>query len=438
MRRISVLLALAAVVLSVLVAYTYKLRADSARRQPVSATPEIKTGYEALASTGWRYEKDDPRTNKPVVRVTAKSFEATHEPSTFELHDLALRLYSKDGSKYTFVRSGRALFNEGSGILKSDGKVMIVMNVPSDKDAEKKEDVEKRVHVETSGVTYETKTGRAMTDQPASFVFPAGDGQAVGAEYDPNTNELHLKSQIKLDWIGNGPAENKMHVEAGDLVYKEREQKIYLSPWSKLVRQSTTIQAGNSVVTLVDGALHQIESDHPAGTDIREGRRTAYSAEHMTGLFNDDGVLVNIIGEKNAKVIATEPGSRTTITGDRADLRFTVDTKAQPNGQTRDDSILHLVLADGHAAAESKPLPAARSADAGNADSAQRTHCARDEAGRAGSKRDPKPVAGATGVPAESARPVASNAGCIAIADHLRGEQLHRHISGVECGDAHG
>ena len=357
MRRISLLIALAAIALSAIVGYTYKLRSDIVRHQRVAATPEIRNGYEAVAKIGWQYQKDDPRTNKPVVRVTAKSFEATHDPSTFELKDLALRLYNKDGTSYTYVRSGRALFNEGTGILKSDGPVTIVINVPSDKDPTKDEDIDKRVHVETSGLTYETKTGKARTDQPATFKFSAGGGSAVGADYDPNTHQLHLKSQIKLDWVGNGPAENKLHVETADLVYKELEQKVYLSPWSKLVRQTTTIQAKNAVVLLEDGALHQIEADTPTGTDDREGRRTDYSADHMTGLFNEDGVLVNIIGDKNARVVATEPGSRTTITGDRADLRFAVDTKALPNGQTRDDSDLHLVLADGHAIAESKPLP---------------------------------------------------------------------------------
>lgn len=357
MRRISVLLAFAAILLSAVVAYTYKLRVQKDSTRPLAPAPEIKNGYEALANMGWHYEKDDPQTNKPVVKVTAKSFEATHDPSTFELKDLALRLYNKDGSSYTYVNSGRALFNEGSGVLKSEGPVSIIMNVPSATDAENKDAVAKRVHVETSGVTYETKTGKARTDQPASFVFSAGDGQAVGAEYDPNTHTLHLKSQVRLDWIGNGPKENKLHVETTDLVYKELEQKIYLSPSATLRRQTTTIQGIKPVVVLSDGVLKQIDADHAFGTDDREGRRTDYSADHMTALFNEDGDLVNIVGDKHARVVATEPGSRTTITGDRADLRFTIDTKQQPSGQRLDNSDLHLVLADGHAIAESQPLP---------------------------------------------------------------------------------
>ena len=356
MRRISVLLAFAVVALSAVVGYTYHLRLEKAKNSRIIPTPQIKNGLEGVAPQGWHWQKDDPQTNKPIVIGEATSAQATHDPSTYEIRGLALRLYHKDATTYTYVKSDKAFFDEGSGLLKTDGPVSIVMNVPSGKNAEDKTEAGKLVRVETSGVTYETKTGKAGSDKLASFVFPQGDGKAVGIDYDPNTHLLHLKSQVSLDWIGKGPAERKMHIETADLIYNEAEGKIYLSPWSRLQRQATTIQGGNSTVTLQDGRLHLIDSDHPVGTDVREDRHTDYSAEKMTALFDDDGNLVQVIAEKNARVVSSQPGSRTTLTGDRADLRFAVDTK-QENGKPESTSNLHLVLADGHAIAESTPLP---------------------------------------------------------------------------------
>lgn len=356
MRRISFLLALALAVILAAVGYTLKLRIDKARVARVQPTPKIATKYSGIALSGWRYEKDDPQTNKPIVRVDAKTFEGTNDPSTFELQDLSLRLFNKEASSYTYVQSDRALFDEGSGLLKSTGPVRIVINVPKDQDAADPKVADKRVRVTTSGIVYETKSGKATTDKPATFVFTEGDGSAVGVDYDPNTKVLHLKSQVALDWIGRGPAENKMHIEAGDLVYKEAEQKIYLSPWSKMQRQSTTIEAKNSVVTLDDGVLQKIESDHPVGLDVRDDKTTNYSADEMTALFDDDGNLVQILADRNARVITTEKGSQTTVTGERADLRFALQSKMK-DGRQEMDSQLQLVLADGHAVAESKPLP---------------------------------------------------------------------------------
>lgn len=355
MRRISSILAVAALLLAVAVGYTYKLRRERDEAKKHEATPQIRKGIEHLAHV-WTYDSSDPKTGQPVVHLEAQISLAMSDPSTLELHDLKIRLYDKQGGKYTFVSGPKATFDERSGVLKSAGNVHIVVNVPLSKQAEDPAQVTNQVQVDTSGVTYETKSGKADSDQPATFKFGQGGGKAVGVAYDPNTGDLHLKSNISLDFVGHGPAANKMHVESGDLVYKEREQKVYLSPWSKLQRQSTNILAKDSLVTLDQGVLKQIDSDHAAGTDIREDKNTAYSADKMTALFNDDGDLVDIVALGNAKVTSTEPASRTTITGNRADLRFDVTPK-QTGTVQQNESDLHLVLADGHATARSEPLP---------------------------------------------------------------------------------
>ena len=374
MRRLSAFLALAVLIISVGVGYTLKLRIEKARRAHLQPTPPIKPTLDAISPSGWHWKKSDPETGKPIVLADADSAQATRDPSTFEIHGLAMRLYDKPASAYTYIRGEKAFFDERSGLLKSDGPVTIVMNVPGDQDAANKDVVAKRVHVVTSGVTYETKSGKASTDQPASFVFSEGDGKCVGVEYDPNTKTLHLKSRVALDWIGHSALANKMHIETGDLVYKEAEDKIYLSPWSKMQRQSTIIQAQNSVVTLEDDYdegskgegsilpgtkkthLHQIDSDHAIGTDDRDGRHTDYSADKMIAMFDDTGNLVNIIAENKARVVATQQDSRTSLTGNRADLRFAVTTK-ETNGVPTQGSDLHQVVADGNAVAESVPLP---------------------------------------------------------------------------------
>ncbi|MBV8867449.1 MAG: LPS export ABC transporter periplasmic protein LptC [Acidobacteriaceae bacterium] len=356
MRRYSVTLAAALLLISAVVGYTLKLRWDKMRAARVFAPPAIRTVDEGLAPSGWRYQKDDPQSNRPVVRVDARAFEGTHDPSTFELKGMRLRLYDKKGTAYTYVKTEQALFDEGSGVLKSEAPVYIVRDVPADKDAEDPKEAAKRVRVTTSGVTYETKTGKASSNDPASFVFTEGDGKAVGLEYDPNTKLLHLKSQVALDWIGKGPVEKKMHIETDDLVYNEAEGKIHLSPWARMTRQGTRIEARNTLVKLENGRLHQIEGDQGVGSDTREDRKTSYSADKMTAIFDDEGNLVQIIGDQNAKVESSQPGAHTLLTGARADLRFALETKQQ-NGTAVTDSQLHLVMADGHSVAESVPLP---------------------------------------------------------------------------------
>jgi len=348
MRRASFLLAFAVILITVTVGITYSVRRAEAHSKIHHTAPILDPRDAGTAPLGWRYTKDDPQTNRPVVRASAASFRATNNPSTFELHGLALKLFNKKDANYTYIKADQALFDERSGVMTSEGPVSIVMNVPVDKDAENNDELAKRVQVRTSGVNYETKTLKVQTSQVATFVFPNGSGKAVGVEYDPNTKRLHMKSQVVLD-------RNGMHVETQDLIYNEAEQKVYLSPWSKLLRQSMNIQAQKSVVTLVDGKVHQIDSDLPTGTDDRKDRHVEYAADQMTALFDDDGNMTEIIGTHHARVVSVQERAKTVLTGDRADLHFEQENKTK-DGKDAVDSNLHSVTAEGQAVAESSPI----------------------------------------------------------------------------------
>ena len=235
------------------------------------------------------------------------------------------------------------MFNEWTGILTSAGPVTIIMHIPVAKEPDDRTEIAKLVQVQTSGVTYETKSMKAHTDQLAKFIFPDGSGSATGVDYDPSAKTMHLKSNVVLDRAG-------MHVEAGDLVYDEAQSKIHLTPWSKLQRKTTTIQAKESLVTLVDQKLHQIDSVSPTGTDDKEDRHVDYSADTMTASFESDGNLIEIVGDKNARVASTQKTARTLLMGDRADLHFNLE-KSMKNGKGEVDSNLANVTTDGHGVA---------------------------------------------------------------------------------------
>jgi lipopolysaccharide export system protein LptA len=351
MRRASSLLAFAALLIVVIVGITYTIRRSQAQHRPREIPPSLKNSEDGLALQGWKYSKDDPETNKPVVRLYANSFRVTNNPSAFELQGLALKQFNKKDANYTYIKAEKAHFDERSQVMTSEGPVSIVMNVPVDKDAENKDELAKRVQVRTAGVTYDTKTFQVKTDQRADFIFPDGSGTAVGVEYDPQTKTLHMKSQVVLD-------RNGMHIETSDLIYKEAEQKIYLSPWSKLQRQTMNVEAQSSVVTLSDdkdrrGKVQQIDSDRPNGSDNRKGRQVQYSADHMTAHFDDDGNMTEVLGSHNARVVSIQERAKTVITGDKADLHFELQTKA---GKDKPDSYLQSVIAEGNAVAESSPV----------------------------------------------------------------------------------
>jgi lipopolysaccharide export system protein LptA len=353
MRRLSVLLSTAAVVVAVIVVSTYLQNLSNERTHQPAPIASIQNDVKASA-TRWHWGKDDPQTNCPVVRVVADSFRAVHDPATFELTGMQLKLFNKGCSTYTYVQTSLADFDEMSGLMSSKGDVLIIMNVPARKEPTDRKATEKLVHVRTSGVKYETKTGKVDTAQRASFQFANGSGQSRGAEYDPNTHQLHMKSEIALDWIGGGPADRVMHIEAGELRWDESTGKVYLWPWSRLRRNNTVINGGNSEVTLVNGVLDRVETVQAVGASEQETRHVEFGADKLVALFNDNGDMTQITGEPKAHLVSQDASSKTVMTADRAVLHFDIQTE-DVDGQERNSSILHEVVASGNAVLDSSP-----------------------------------------------------------------------------------
>ncbi len=51
---------------------------------------------------------------------------------------------------------------------------------------------------------------------------------------------------------------------------------MYLTPWSKLTRDTLTLNAGPATVTLQNGNLKLVETTQAKGTDRRPGRNLEY------------------------------------------------------------------------------------------------------------------------------------------------------------------
>ena len=338
-RRLLLVL-IAAIVAGVAITYTIQ-RNTQARNAPASpaALPETLSAQAA----NWSWEKTDTESGRPLVRVFAKDFRQLAGGERVELDHVTLQLFHKDGKAYDEVKSAKADFDIPGGHLFSDGEVEMTMGVPAD--AAKPG---RLVRIKTSGVRFDSKNGTASTERAAEFKFDRGEGKSVGARYDPATRELHMNSDVSLTWFGAKPEDTRMEVQAGSLVYKEAESKVLLMPWTKFKRETLSVESGNSVVTIVDGAIQHIETFEARGTDSQPNRKVEFAAEELRMQFNPQGAMQSLAGENNARLVSTAPGAQTTVTSKRVDLEF---------DSPGDESVLKKALATTGAVVESKPLP---------------------------------------------------------------------------------
>lgn len=333
-----------AAILSIIafVGVTYLNRMRTLAKDAPAAPPPLDLALEGRANN-WCYTQTDGE--RPRVKVCAATFKQIKQPSIMDLTGVSLWLYHKNGNQYDLVKSEKAQFDIPGKSLYSDGEVEITLGMDEDGPPAHG----RLIGIRTSGVHFASDTGVAVTDRPVTFQFDQGGGSATGAEYDPNARELHLRSQVVLDWRGKSAESKPMHIEAGEAFYHEREAKIVLQPWSKLTRSTLQLEGGASVVSLQDGNIQHADVQAGHGVQDDPGRKVEFGADQLALDFGDSMLIRQIEGERNARLVSTSATARTTVTADKLDLNFDIADR---------QSTLDTSNASGNSVAESVPLDA--------------------------------------------------------------------------------
>ena len=313
-----------------------KLLKREALPQPAALPAEVGT-----VAQQWTYR--DQKDNNTRVEIAAKNMRQAKDAEQIFLTQVQLKLHHQIQGTYDLVTCPAATYFSHDERLYSDGEVDIVLAVPDGEEPNPK-----LVRIHSTGVTYDTNTGKAQTDRPATFTFRNGNGKAVGAFYDPNTHELRMLKDVVMNWYPPGPHAKPMKIETNTLYYHEATGEVWLKPWGRMTRDNTVVEGYESVVHLEDKAIRSVETIHAHGTDSYPNRKLEYAADHIWADFNDDGVVEKMNGDGNAKLISTSDGAQTTITANRVSLNF----------EAKDgESVLSRVDASGNSTARQAPLP---------------------------------------------------------------------------------
>ncbi|MBM3727895.1 MAG: LPS export ABC transporter periplasmic protein LptC [Acidobacteria bacterium] len=346
MRRLRPLLLLALVAVTLFVGGAYYVRRQmQARGNQPAPTP--LSGDLTAAASNWKWSHSAG--GKPVADIEARDFRQLTDPPRFELTDVQLKIYREDGRTFHRVRSPTAHFSAQDGLMYADGEVEIKMAEPAaDPQPDDAPRTGRLVTIQTSGVQFEIRTGKATTSRPARFTFDEGSGEAMGASWDPQTEELRLLSAARLHYKGRKGKGKPMDIEAGEAVYYQQQGKVFLNPWAKMRRGTLTMEAGQSNVQLAEGSIDQVDAQNARGIDHQPKRDVEYAADQLSLKFTGEGEIGSIAGIGNARLISKSPEALTTVTSRQVDLAF----QTPPGGE----SWLEKAVANGAARVESKPV----------------------------------------------------------------------------------
>ncbi|MGI8770204.1 MAG: LptA/OstA family protein [Acidobacteriaceae bacterium] len=125
------------------------------------------------------------------------------------LHDVSITLYGRDNAGADHVYGSEFEYDPATGVARANGRVKIDIEAPAGAGgaagiAPGTKAGASTVHVTTSGLMFNQKTGRAETPETLKFTFAQSHGSAKGASYDSNEGLLVLQSAVDLHSEKNG------------------------------------------------------------------------------------------------------------------------------------------------------------------------------------------------------------------------------------------
>jgi lipopolysaccharide export system protein LptA len=197
----------AGAVLAVLVAAGFYLLSIVKNRGRTTAVPPNIPANVAQFAKEFKFSKSEG--GRTLFTIHAASFQQFQEGGRFELHDASITLYGRDGKRSDHIYGSDFKYDKSSGEVTADGEVQIDLEANSPVTASPNRGgpgASNVIHLKTSGLNFNENTRVAQTSQRIEFRIPDAAGSAVGAIYDSVSNNLALKSAVRIVTTGRQKA----------------------------------------------------------------------------------------------------------------------------------------------------------------------------------------------------------------------------------------
>src|SRR5262249_26333443 len=128
-----------------------------------------------------------------------------------QLHDVTITVFGHDSTRFDQIYGKRFDYNQDTGIVVAQGEVQIDLQANPQGVVQPDQTIPKElknpVHLVTSRLVFNQKTGDAYTPERVEFKVPQANGSAVGAKYTGKTGVLELNSQVHVVLNGTTPTD---------------------------------------------------------------------------------------------------------------------------------------------------------------------------------------------------------------------------------------
>jgi lipopolysaccharide export system protein LptA len=314
--------AVAAIVV-VLAVIVIAFRARHGMQNALKQVPQ-KIGLEIQQSaSGFTISKSDQ--GRTIFRVDASKAVQFKEGGRVDLHSVVITVYGSGSDRYDRIYGSDFEYNQQSGDVKAQGEVQIDLEANPEgvlkPDQSPPSQLKNAVHLRTSGLVFNQKTGDAYTDQKVEFQLPQASGSGVGATYVAKTNVLTLQSQVKL--VGTGPGAPVLSAERA-VITNDPHQIVLERPKFEMIAR--TCQSDTATLFLSsDNTLERLLASGNVLLQITAPQQAEARADQLDVTMASEGNTVRkalFSGAVNAKVSGEQPVE---ANAGRVELHFAAD-----------------------------------------------------------------------------------------------------------------
>jgi len=237
---------------------------------------------------------------RTIFKIQASKAVQYKQGGHAELHDVTITLYGRDSTRFDQIYGSDFEYDPQSGDVTAKGQVQIDLEANpqgvSTPDQTPPKELKNPIHLVTSGLVFNQKTGNAQTKEKVEFRIPQASGSAVGVSYVGKTNVLTLHSQVHVIFNGSTPAT----VTASDgVITKEPRQVVLNNPHIESVAQQSQaekatlfLRADNTVDHVVASGGVQMNSRGSQASSVHASQLELLMAEQKdllrTAIFTGD------------------------------------------------------------------------------------------------------------------------------------------------------
>jgi len=190
--------AAAALLLATLTAGVYVERNWVAYREKQKAPAAAPQDVTRL-SNGLTFSKGEG--TQKIFTVEASKMTDFKGKDASLLEDVKITIFGKRGERQDTMHTQSCQYEKSGGNIACSGEVQFDLESKAEAERAAKNPeaaTQQKVHVETRGVVFNRASGLARTDQPVKFVFPNGNGEAVGVEYHSEEGTVRLLKDVQF------------------------------------------------------------------------------------------------------------------------------------------------------------------------------------------------------------------------------------------------